>query len=152
MLKPMVEKSPNSADGLDARLQILDFGDGEGGVFDADAGGALANVDQAVFVAIDERAEEHAADHAEDGGVGADAQRESENHGDRQTLGVRQGAQRNFQIAEKQVELGHRRSTSWLFRIQRSVLGRLLYHNECGILHHGRTSPDAREARGTSVP
>src|ERR1700692_3490532 len=41
------------ADRFYARLYILDFGYGEGGVFDADAGGALANVDQAVLVAID---------------------------------------------------------------------------------------------------
>ncbi len=84
------------ADGFDARLHILDFGDGEVDVFDADARCALANVDQAVFVAIDERAEEHAANHAEDGGVGADAQREGEYHGDGEAFGVREGAKGDF--------------------------------------------------------
>src|SRR5580658_1571622 len=66
------------ADGLYARLHILNFGNGEAGVFDADAGGALADVDEAIFVAIDEGAEEDSADYAEDGGVGADAQGERE--------------------------------------------------------------------------
>ena len=84
------------ADGLDARLQVLDFGNGERLVVDADAGRALADVDQAIFVAIDERAEEHAADDAEDGGVGADPERERENHGDGEAFGVGEGAEGYF--------------------------------------------------------
>jgi DNA-binding MarR family transcriptional regulator len=35
---------------------------------------ALADVEQAVFIAIGERAQQHGAHHAEDGGVGADAE------------------------------------------------------------------------------
>ena len=87
------------ADGFYARLQVLDFGDGEVGVFDADAGGGLADIDQATFVAIDERAEEHAADDAEDGGVGADAESEGEDDGDGEAFGARERAESNFQIA-----------------------------------------------------
>ena len=87
------------ADGLYARLQILDFGDGEIGVFDADAGGALADVDEAILVAIDERAEEDAADDAEDGGVGADAESERKDDGDGEAFGAGERAEGNFQIA-----------------------------------------------------
>ena len=92
MVKPMVEKSPNALMDFDAAAQILDFGDGEVGVVDAEAAGALADIDEAVLVAIDERAQEHAADQAEDGGVGADAEREREDYGDRQPFGSGQGA------------------------------------------------------------
>ena len=49
-------------------------------------GRALADVDEPVFVAIDERPQEDAADDAEDGGVGADAERQRDDDGDGQTL------------------------------------------------------------------
>ncbi len=64
----MVEKSPN---------ELRDF------------------VDEAVFVAIDERAEEHTAHQGKDGGVGADAQRQRERNGDGKALGARQRAKCN---------------------------------------------------------
>jgi hypothetical protein len=63
------------AQGSNAGAQILDFGHGERCVDVADARGALADVDQPVLVAINERFEEHAAHQREDGGVGADAER-----------------------------------------------------------------------------
>ena len=54
---------------------------------------ALADVDQAIFAAIDERAEKHAAHDAEDRGVGADAERERHHDGGGQTLGAEERAQ-----------------------------------------------------------
>ena len=56
-------------------------------------GRALADVDQAIFVAIDERPQQHAADDAEDRGVGADAERERHDDGGGQALGAQQRAQ-----------------------------------------------------------
>jgi len=64
------------AQGFNAGAQILDFGHGERRVVVAGAQGALADVDEPVLVAVDERLEEHAAHQGEDGGVGADAQRQ----------------------------------------------------------------------------
>ena len=101
------------AERLDACLEVLDFRDGEGGVVAADAAGALANVDEAILVAIDERAEKHAANHAEDGGVGADAKGESEDDGDRKTLAAPKRAHGELEIAAKEFRRkGHGRSFS----------------------------------------
>ena len=71
------------AQGFDAGAQILDFGNGERRVIVARTRSALADVDETVLVAVDERLEEHAAHQREDGGVGANAQRERQDHGDR---------------------------------------------------------------------
>ena len=81
------------ADGGDARLDVVDFRHGERRVLGADARRALTDVDQAIFVAIDERAEEHAADDAEDRGVGADAEGERHHDGGGQALGAQKSAQ-----------------------------------------------------------
>src|SRR5207253_2901670 len=67
--------------GLHAGADVHELRHGEGGVVDADALGALANVDDAVFIAIVERAKQYAANDAEDGGVGADAERERNDDG-----------------------------------------------------------------------
>src|SRR5882724_8846531 len=45
-----------------------------------------------IFVAIDERAEQHAADDAEDGGIGADAERERDHDGGGQPFDAQQRA------------------------------------------------------------
>src|SRR5579885_2863675 len=96
---------------LDACLEVLDFRDGEGGVVAADAAGALANVDETILVAIDERPEKHAANHAEDGGVSADAKGEGENNGDRTTLAAPKRADGELEIAAKKFRRkGHGRS------------------------------------------
>src|SRR6516162_2157255 len=63
-------------DGRDARLEVVQFRYRERDVLGAEAGGTLADVDQLIFVAIDEGAEEHAPDDAENRGVGADTERE----------------------------------------------------------------------------
>ena len=54
----------------------------------AEAGRALADVDQAILIAIDERPEQHLADDAEDRGVGADAERERDGDGGGEALGA----------------------------------------------------------------
>ena len=61
---------------------VLDFRNGESGVVLPDAWSALAYVKQPVFVAIGERPQEHGADHAEDGCVGADAEGQGKGDGD----------------------------------------------------------------------
>ena len=60
---------------MNATLEVLDFGDGEGRIFLADAGGALPDVDQPVLVSIDEWLEEHAPHEGKDGRVGPDPNR-----------------------------------------------------------------------------
>jgi len=47
----------------------VNLGHGERGVFVADAGRALPDIDQAVFVTVDERLEEDAAHQCENGSV-----------------------------------------------------------------------------------
>ena len=51
-------------------------------------GRALPDVDQPVLVAVDERPQQHAADDAEDGGVGADAERQRQDDGEGEALGA----------------------------------------------------------------
>ena len=77
------EKSPNAVSEWMPCLQVVDLRHRELGVLGADAPGGLPDVDQPVFVAIGERPQQHAADHAEDRGVGADAERQGQHHGER---------------------------------------------------------------------
>ena len=86
---------------FDACAQILNFRHGERNVVGADAARTLADVDQPVLVAVDERPQQHTAHHAEDGGVGADAQRQREHHGDGKPLDTSKRADRVFQIAQE---------------------------------------------------
>jgi hypothetical protein len=69
-------------EGVDAGSEVLDFGDGEIYVLVADAEGALEDVNEAVFISVHEGAKENAAHKAEDGGVGADAESESDDDGE----------------------------------------------------------------------
>src|ERR1019366_3667190 len=87
--------------GLDTGAQILDLRDGEIRVVDAEAARALANVDQAVLVAIDQRPQQHAAHQGEDGGVGADAQGEGGDYGYGQAFGADERARRGVQVTEE---------------------------------------------------
>ena len=64
------------------RLEVAQLGDRKDRVLEAQAGGAVADVNQPVLAAIGERPQQHAADDAEDGGVGTDA--ESQRQDDRQ--------------------------------------------------------------------
>src|SRR6266436_8376715 len=86
------------AKGLNAGFKVQNFRHGEVDVLATDAESALPNVDEAILIGIHQRAKEDAAHQAEDGGVGADAQRQREHHGDRQPLGAPKRTNRNFQI------------------------------------------------------
>src|SRR5882762_4737643 len=83
---------------FDAYAQILNFRHGEGDFPWADAGSALADVNEALLVAINERPKEHAAHQAEDSGVGADAQRQREHHGGCQSFAARQRPHSKSQV------------------------------------------------------
>jgi hypothetical protein len=89
------------AQGFNPATQILDFGYGEPCVVVADSRSALTDIDQPVLVAVNERFEEHAAHQREDGGIGADAKRQCENHGDHQPFGSSQRAECNSQIVNE---------------------------------------------------
>ena len=71
---------------LDACAEVLDFRDRKHRVVEPHAPRALADVDQAVLIAVDERPQQHASDNAEDGGVGANAKREGHDNGDGQSF------------------------------------------------------------------
>jgi hypothetical protein len=86
MVNSMVEKSPNALR-VFTRACRSQLGDREVGVLHANALGALANVDEPVWVAVDERPQQNAADDTEDGGVGADAEGQRENDGEGEALG-----------------------------------------------------------------
>ena len=92
-VKSIVENSPKALIECARDLQVVDLGDRERGVRCADARGALTDVDQPVLVAIDQRPQQHAAHHAEDGGVGADAERKRNDDRCGETLGTQQGAE-----------------------------------------------------------
>ena len=62
-------------------------------VLDVDARRALPDVDQPVLVAIHQRPDQDAADDAEDGGVGANPQRQGHDDGQREALGARQASE-----------------------------------------------------------
>ena len=96
----MVEKSPNAVSVLTPARRSLHLRHRERGVLGADARRALADVDQPVLVAVDERPQQHAPHHAEDRGVGADAEREREDDGDGQALGARQGSQGEAEVCQ----------------------------------------------------
>src|SRR5262249_50445282 len=81
--------------------QIDELGYRERGVLNGDARRALTDVNQPRFVAIDERPQQHATHHAEHSRVGADAQRQGYDDGQRQPLGVTERANRKFQVADE---------------------------------------------------
>ena len=62
---------------------------------------ALADVDQPVLVAVDERPQQHAAHDAEDGGVGADAERQRDDHRDGQSLDPGQRAEGEAKVGDE---------------------------------------------------
>src|SRR5207253_10104467 len=81
-------KSAELLDALQAGIHVLDFRDGESGIVSADSRGALAYVEQAIFVAIGERTQQDAANNAEDGRVCADTQSQSDGYGEPQRTGA----------------------------------------------------------------
>ena len=101
MVKPMVEKSPNALSVFTRGAQILDLRHGERGVVGADATRALADVDQPILVAVDQRAQQDAAHQREDGGVGADAEGQGEHHRNRESLSAGKRAHGELQVVKK---------------------------------------------------
>ena len=99
---------------FDTRAQILDFRHRERHVIRAHTWRALADIDEAALVAVDERTKEYAAHQGEDGGVGADAKREREHNGDSEPFRATERAQRNFQIVEEQFRfVSHQEFIDW---------------------------------------
>jgi hypothetical protein len=88
-------------DGFEVLAEVVDFGDGEGDVVGVQAGRALADVEQASFVAIGERAQQDGANNREDGGVGADAEGEREGHGDPERGNTGEGADGDSEITKE---------------------------------------------------
>ena len=97
----MVEKSPNALSVLTRAWRSLQLGNREMDVLDADALGALPDVDEPVLIAVDQRLQQHAADDAEDGGVGADAKRERQDDRECQALDPHQRPPRESQIGKE---------------------------------------------------
>ena len=100
-MNSIVEKSPNALSVLTRARRSWISGHREDGILDADAGRALADVDEAILVAVDERPQQDAADDAEDGGVGADAERQGEDDGDGQALDPGERPQGEAEIGEE---------------------------------------------------
>src|SRR5215471_15767044 len=86
---------------LYARPQVLNFRHRPRAVFGADAGRALPDIYQPVLVTVDQWLEEHAAHQRENGGVGADAQRERHDHCDGQPFRAPERVGGNSQITKK---------------------------------------------------
>ncbi len=89
------------AQAFNAGAQILDFGHGECCVLVAYARCALPDINQPVFVAVDERLEQHAAHQREDCGVGADPQRQRQHHRDCKPFGASERPERNSQVVNE---------------------------------------------------
>ena len=81
---------------FDTVAQIVNLRHGERGVVNAHAARSLADVNQPILVAIDERSQQHATDQAKDGGVGSDPECQGENHGNRKSFGARERTGREF--------------------------------------------------------
>ena len=105
IVKSMVEKSPKAVSVLTRDAEVANLGDGEVGVLGADPLGALADVDQAILVAVDQRPQQHAADDAEDRGVGADAERERHDDGEGQPLDPASDRRANRKSVTKLMQL-----------------------------------------------
>ncbi len=74
-------KRAELADGFQVRADVSDLRNGKCGVAHLQAGRALLDVNQPVFIAIRQRTQQHAAHHAENGGVHANTEREREGDG-----------------------------------------------------------------------
>src|SRR6185437_5834760 len=84
-----------------SRLQVLNLGYRKVRVLFPEARRALPDVDERAFVAIDERLEQYATNERENGGICANAQRQSDNYGNRQSRRAPQGFKGNPQISEE---------------------------------------------------
>ena len=85
----------------DPRAQVLDLRDREHHAVLPEALGALADVDQPVLVAIDERPQQDTPDDAENRGVGPDAERQGDDHRDDQSPGPGQRPEGIAKVGEE---------------------------------------------------
>ena len=109
-MKSSVEKSPICEIVLRPALRSLISGTEKLALFSVPRPPrALPDVDQALLVVVDERLEQHAADHAEDRRVGADAERERQDDGDGQAAGPEQRAKRVAKIGQQSHDLSIQR-------------------------------------------
>ena len=79
-------KLAEGADRFHAGLQVLNLGHREVRVFVTDSRRALPDIDQPVLAAVDQRPQQHTANQAEDGGVGANSQRQRHDDGEGEPL------------------------------------------------------------------
>ena len=93
-----------SGDGFHSRLQVAELRHREVGVLDADALGRLADIDQAVLVAVDQGPQQHAADDAEDGRVRANPQRQRHDDGEGQALGSGERPKGELEVSQERHE------------------------------------------------
>jgi hypothetical protein len=84
-----LRKCAQLLNGFQARAQVFNLGHRECRVHLLQAWRALTDVEQPVFIAIGERAQQHGAHHAEDGGIGANSQSQREGNGDPKRLNAR---------------------------------------------------------------
>ena len=101
MVKPMVEKSPNAFRVLTRARRSWISGTENAAFSTPMPRRALADVDQPVFVAVDQRPQQHAAHQRENCGVGADAEGQREDHGNGQPFGACQRADREFHVVAR---------------------------------------------------
>src|SRR6267143_4164742 len=87
--------------GFDACAQVLNFRYGEWDAPGANARCSLFDVDQPVFVAVDERPQQHTANQAENRRVRPDTQRQREHHSERQPFGAPQRADRELHVTQE---------------------------------------------------
>src|ERR1700722_9592354 len=88
------------AERLHARAQIVQLRHREIHIVSADSRRALVKVNQPVLVAIDQRLEQHSAHQSEDGSVRPDAERQCQDHNDRQPWTSSKRTSRNSQIVK----------------------------------------------------
>ena len=92
-LKVSDENSATAASDRAWLPDVHDLGDRERGVLLPGAGGRLLEVEQPVAALVRQRAEQHPAEHAEDRGIGADAECQGEDDGEGEARGVDERAQ-----------------------------------------------------------
>ena len=99
-MKSMVEKSPNALRVFTLARRSCISGT-EKVEFSSRMPGRSAGYRQPVLVAVDQRLEQDSAHQRENGSVRADAERQCENHGDRQPWSPNERVSRNSQIANE---------------------------------------------------
>src|SRR5262249_16903751 len=86
---------------FDAGPEVLNLRHGPCDVLVSDARRALADIDQPVFIAVDQWFQEHSAHEGEHRSVSADAEGERHDHGEGQPLGAPERVGGHSQITKK---------------------------------------------------